>query len=114
MGAVTTTQESHHGKQCCFCGSNGGYMARFEMWNEEKREYILRHLSRPPPSNISITLLQKSDRLEPRRRRHTHDHTPIWKQPTKEIYNTMRVRLYQRWKLLALRSVSFSIIVWEN
>jgi len=69
----------YQGKQCCLCGRDGGYMIRFERWSEKEREYVLRHMSTPPPSN-SVTC--KRDRLEAKRYCHTPDHIPKWKQQT--------------------------------
>ena len=49
------------------CGRDGGYMTKFKRWSEKERHYVLRYMSKLPPSN-SITC--KKD---------TPDHIPKWK-----------------------------------
>ena len=79
MASVATGQEgqeTHQGKQCCLCGRREGYMTRFERWSEKERQYLLRYLSKSPPSN-SVTC--KKDRVEAKRYYDTPDHIPKWK-----------------------------------
>ena len=58
---MASVAEDHQGKQCCLCGRKGGYMIRFERWSEKEREYALRHLITPPPSN---TVTCRKDKLK--------------------------------------------------
>ena len=57
-------QERHQDKQYCLCGTSERYMIRFEMWSEKEKYYVLRYMTKPPPSN-SVTC--KKDRLEAKR-----------------------------------------------
>ena len=88
MESVATAQEgqeTHQGKHCCLCGRGEGYMIRFERWSEKERQYVLRHMSKPPPSN-SVTC--KKDKLEAKRYCDTPDHVPKWKTNTQDTIST--------------------------
>ena len=68
-------QETQQRKQCCICGRAGGYLTRFERQSEKEKQYVLRYISKLPPSS---SVACKKDRLEAKRYSEIPDHIPKW------------------------------------